>query len=147
MKTCTLMLHVLVSMVAVLIFAIGCSPQDRVRQVGPGVLIQSEKVALWLPPTRVPESHCNSGTLQEVAAQLETAVFGQIQRANPAERMRVECEELVSSRPVSFHVDNGATALELLTVIALNANCLITVDDLHIVISAASPSEPQMPGK
>ena len=113
---------------------VGCSPKKGFENYG--VFIVSEEASSWLPLVKVPESKVNEGPMSEIADQLENVVFGNMQFETSG-RIEVVCDDSASVKRVTFHVQGGATGLELLTTIAINAQCKITVENRRITIADA----------
>jgi hypothetical protein len=120
------------SLWASIVFVTCCSQDTRVLNYG--VLITSEEASVWLPLIKVPESKVNDGLITELASQLENVVFGNMQFEN-SERIDVICDSSASAKRVTFNVQNGSSGLELLTAIAINAQCIITVENRRITIA------------
>jgi hypothetical protein len=103
-----------------------------------GVLIKSVSAAILLPLVKVPSAQGQSLKLKDLAETLEGPVFGQLQRDDPSMRVRVAVEDEIRERTVSFDLGSDVTALELLTVIAVEGRCQVIVDDSMILLKDAS---------
>lgn len=102
-----------------------------------GVVIKSVSAAIWLPLVKVPSAQGQSWRLKELAEVLEGPVFGQMQRDDPSKRVRVAVDDDIHERTVSFEYETEVTALELLTVIAIEGRCQVSVEDSMILIKDA----------